>query len=236
MRLQSMTEVGRIPLRCQSTHSPSRSKLRLAVRASILLLSLLWLSMPARADIVEWRDAQGVRHFTNVSEDIPSSVRNETRLVAREHSDPAASPAPPSVAVASSKPAEDDPPRQAQVVYDPTHLASVYRAGLEEGLLLEQRAGARSSGPTQVIAPVAIANAPAAPAYAPYSAYPPYLEVYGSPYFWAGLPGPRFRQPLLRSRVAACPFPYRNCIPPDHNRVHLSQPAGPVNNIARRPF
>ena len=36
---------------------------------------LCLLSAVASADIIEWRDANGVRHFTNMKDDVPKQPR-----------------------------------------------------------------------------------------------------------------------------------------------------------------
>lgn len=86
---------------------------------------------PCAAQIYEWRDASGSRHYTNDPEDIPEDVRNAARIVVR--SEPASERV---AAAAADEFAEESPrerrrrerqerierraarPRSAQVVYD----------------------------------------------------------------------------------------------------------------------
>ena len=118
-----------------------------------LLISLVALPV-ARADIVEWQDAQGVRHFTNSKDDVPGG--EPARVVIAEHTAPAATTS------VAPEPASE-PPRQAQVVYDYSQVTDAYLAGLQEGLSLAGR------NPTETInQPVAIAGARGNDSWYPY--------------------------------------------------------------------
>jgi hypothetical protein len=76
--------------------------------ACIAVLALLWLAAPLSAQVYEWRDAGGSRHFTTDLEDIPAGQREQPQIVVREWQ--RQSPAAPGAVVAE--------PRQAQVVSD----------------------------------------------------------------------------------------------------------------------
>src|SRR2546430_2574452 len=95
-----------------------------------VLLSLL-LALPAAADIIEWRDRDGVRHFTNLKEEIPPENREAAHVVVDEavHHGPSD----------ATPPAEVAPPdgaRQAQVFYDRTATTEAYLEGLQRGIEL----------------------------------------------------------------------------------------------------
>jgi hypothetical protein len=101
----------------------------------------------ARADIVEWRDAAGVRHYTNNSEDVPPAAATRVIVTERpEAPEPAPrSPAPPLVAE-----------QQAQVAYDTSAVLDAYLDGLQRGLNV---ARGSASPVIQVQGPLAIATA-----------------------------------------------------------------------------
>lgn len=133
----------------------------------ILLLSAVCV----RADIIEWRDAHGVRHYTNLREEIPAAHRDAAQVVIDEKVRRAPEPLP----AESIRDQAAEPPRQAQVVYDRAVVVDAYSAGLERGMELA-RGGevAVQGGSVQIHGPLAIAHAPAAPAVVyphPY-AYP----------------------------------------------------------------
>ncbi len=165
----------------------------------IAMVALLCVARgSALADIFEWRDAQGVRHFTNIAEDIPAEFRSDTKIVARERGE----------VVAASAPRQGhadgatSPPQQAQVVYDQRRLASVYQAGVDRGLREAQRASARAAKPVQVVAPLAIASVPARPAYFPY--LPPPCE---RPFLANGFDQGRLRYQTWRLHLDDCRSP-----------------------------
>lgn len=165
----------------------------------IAILGLLCVaSASARADILEWRDEQGVRHFTNVAEDIPPEYRPGSKIVARERGGVVL---PTSLGDGVEKEAAE-PPRQAEVVYDQRRLAQVYQAGIEGGLRAAQRAREREAKPAPVIAPLAIASVPIMPSYGPY--LPPSCE---RPFFGAGFDHGRLRHQTWRLGLERCQSP-----------------------------
>ncbi|HVN87555.1 MAG TPA: hypothetical protein VMW17_22190 [Candidatus Binatia bacterium] len=120
----------------------------MVTRALIVVLGLLIPLVGVRADIVEWQDAEGVRHFTNSKEEVPGGER--ARVVIAERPAPATgvvSDAPPAPGIAES-------PKQAQVVYDYSLLTDAYAQGVVAGLAL-----ARDTGSTTINQPIALSGA-----------------------------------------------------------------------------
>jgi hypothetical protein len=78
------------------------------VRCAVALLALLGWAMAAAAQIYEWRDADGARHFTTDVEDLPPGQRENPRVVVRQSA----------WGSGEAPPATTEPRRQAQVVYD----------------------------------------------------------------------------------------------------------------------
>ena len=113
------------------------------LRAGIFLC-LLALPSLARADILMWRDAQGVKHYTNRRALVPDQ---ETAAVVLEEL-PQVQTASAAAAAPAAPPAPTEPGRIAQVVYDPSALAAAYAEGLQRGLASVQQ--------TQYAAPVSV--------------------------------------------------------------------------------
>ncbi len=136
---------------------------------------LIFLSSAASADIVEWQDANGVRHFTNLKGEVPKEHQDDTHVVVDEL---ARRPAAAEGATAPSTATHDEPPavappaaeprREAQVIYDRPDV-SAYIEGLERGI--EAARTINSGGNVQVNGPLAVASATAPP---PYVYPPPY--------------------------------------------------------------
>ncbi len=103
-----------------------------------MLLCLVTLPSLARADILMWRDAQGVKHYTNRRALVPEQQTAAVVLEELPQLQTASAPAP--------EPPE--PERIAQVVYDPSALAAAYAEGLQRGLASVQQ--------TQYAAPVSV--------------------------------------------------------------------------------
>jgi hypothetical protein len=127
-------------------------------------LALAIVAGGVRADIVEWEDEEGTRHFTNVREVIPSQAsprvvvpevaKGEERLEA-----PAA-------------PRATEPVRQAQVVYDRSHLEAAYLEGVRHGMEIAESDSPTSATRLSFSAPLAVANALAHGAGVDYPLYP----------------------------------------------------------------
>lgn len=161
-------------------------------------LTLLTVSS-VRADILVWRDADGVRHFTNRADAVPRDLTPEVLVRG-------------SGEVAAAAPASDGghaAPPAAAVASDIARLDEAYRAGLSAGLdLLAATAaanggsgggggGAASGGAVEIIGPLAVANAHATEdgsAWGPYGGWP--LGYY--PFVTTGFDGGRSRHQTLR--------------------------------------
>ena len=116
---------------------------------------ILVLALRAEADVIEWRDSDGVRHYTNLKEEIPAEQRDAAQVVIDEavrhgHGD----------TPSSTDPVQPEPSRQAQVIYDRSAAAAAYLEGLQRGLELGDSARSGASGNIQINGPLAIANAP----------------------------------------------------------------------------
>jgi len=137
---------------------------------------LLVLSSAAAADIYEWRDTDGVTHYTNLQAEIPKEHEQSVQVVVDEHvrqlqgkAEPGCEPA-----AAAAQPAPlPETRRQAQVVYDQSAVVTAYIAGVERGLAAarEDAAASGHDGGVFLHGPLAVANATSAP---PYYEYPPY--------------------------------------------------------------
>jgi hypothetical protein len=127
--------------------SPSPSPL-------VLALVFLLAAGGARAEIYEWRDQAGSRHFTNNRDAVPPEHREGARVVVVEPAAPAMTVEPP----APAAPAEE-PRREAQVVYDEEGLRRAYAAGLRDGLALAEQAPAGGAAGIQINGPLAVADA-----------------------------------------------------------------------------
>ncbi len=142
--------------------------------ATVIWGAALWCPGAAVADILEWRDANGVLHYTNVKAEVPKAQRDSAQVFVDEEARQPR-PAPPETAAAEQPAGDNDvppPPRQAQVIFDPSVTASrAFLAGLERGL---QLGGAlNTGGSVHLSGPLAVASADGA---APYYDYLPPLS------------------------------------------------------------
>lgn len=141
----------------------------------VLVAILVCGSGAASADIIEWQDADGVRHYTNLKAEIPLEQAGSTRVVVDEVArQPAGGVA---AAVAAPLPPPAEPRREAQVVYDRPLVSEAYLRGLQRGL---EAAGVLAAGGggggVQINGPLAIARTTAAePYYGDY--YPGYYPL-----------------------------------------------------------
>jgi hypothetical protein len=146
----------------------------------VMVAILLYWSGAAGADIIEWQDADGVRHYTNLKGEVPKDQEASTRVVVDEL---ARQPAVTKVAAGEpsgtpqSAPQSVEPRREAQVVYDRSQVSEAYLRGLQRGLETAGIvAGGGGGGGVQINGPLAIANATTpAPYYDPY--YPGYYPL-----------------------------------------------------------
>jgi hypothetical protein len=143
----------------------------------LLVAILLCWSGASLADIIEWQDANGVRHYTNLKGEVPKEQENSTRVVVDElvrQPVPSAGTA----AVVEAAPQSPEPRREAEVVYDRSQLSEAYLRGLQRGLQTAGMvAGGGGGGGVQINGPLAIAKATnPAPYYSDYY-YPGYYPL-----------------------------------------------------------
>jgi len=139
----------------------------------VMVAILLCWSGAAGADIIEWQDADGVRHYTNLKGEVPKEQEGSTHVVVDEL---ARQPAVTNVAAGApqSAPQSVEPRREAEVVYDRSKVSEAYLRGLQRGL--ETAGIVAGGGGVQINGPLAIANATApAPYYDQY--YPGYYPL-----------------------------------------------------------
>jgi len=134
----------------------------------VMLVILLCWSGAAGADIIEWQDADGVRHYTNLKGEVPKEQEASTRVVVDEL---VRQPAATSDAPGEPRPAPQtlEPRREAEVVYDRSQLSEAYLRGLQRGLATAGLVAGGGGGGVQINGPLAIANATR-----PASYYDPY--------------------------------------------------------------
>lgn len=170
------------------------------MRGWLIVAATLLVASSMRADILVWRDADGVRHFTNRPDAVPSDLTAEV-LVRGD-----AAVAPSRIAVADEAPA----PASRAAASDIARLDEAYRAGLTAGLSLWSSVGdsgaigaggggggAASGGAVEIIGPLAVANARASDAgwdWGPYGVWPGGYY----PFVTTGFDGGRSRHQTLR--------------------------------------
>lgn len=143
-------------------------------RLVLVVIVLCWANV-AGADIIEWQDADGVRHYTNLKGEIPKDQQASTRVVVDEL---ARQPAVTNDAPSETRPVPRsiEPRREAQVIYDRSQLSAAYLRGLERGLETAGMVAGGGGGGVQINGPLAIANAaPPTPYYDQY--YPGYYPL-----------------------------------------------------------
>ena len=137
---------------------------------AMIVLLLCW-SGAAGADIIEWQDADGVSHYTNLKDEVPKDQGASTRVVVDEL---ARQPALSTDAAGETRPAPQsvEPRREAEVVYDRSQVSEAYLRGLQRGLEVAGIVAGKGGGGggVQINGPLAIANAtPPTSYYDPYN-------------------------------------------------------------------
>ena len=137
-----------------------------------IVLALCLAAGAAQADIYEWTDDSGARHFTNHREIVPEAQRDSARVLIIDVPHPADT----AVAAAPVAPPAARP--------EPPTLDAAYLAGLEAGLRLEATGGgAAVGGDVQINGPLAVAtshaseNLPFDGWYPGWSAYYPFVTT-----------------------------------------------------------
>jgi uncharacterized protein DUF4124 len=160
------------------------------MKASVFALILLLPPVVAAADILQWKDASGVTHYTNLKAAVPtdehaSVVVDEAARRTQSPVDEVAGPA-----VPASQPPEE--PRLAQVVYDRSQLSNAYLEGLERGL--EVGRSVATGGSVQINSPLVAGGS----STAPYLGYGGYGWPYSYPLLTTSFDRGRSRHLTLR--------------------------------------
>jgi len=141
------------------------------MRLALAGIGLLMCCVAASADIIEWQDAHGVRHYTNLQAEIPKEQQPSARVVVDELARrPPATNATEAVATEAPRPPEKR--REAQVVYDRSQPSREYLEGLERGLVAGRVLNHVDGGHVQITGPLAVATATTPAPYDAYSGYP----------------------------------------------------------------
>ncbi len=148
------------------------------MKAVFCSVVLCLLSAGAWADIIEWQDASGVRHYTNMKDDVPKEHRESAQVVVDELvSHPPSGEAP----AASGKPVTESPAeerpsprRRVEALDERLRLAEAYLAGLRRGLGVGTGGAGAEGGGVQIDGPLAVASAPSQPLGAVSYPYVPY--------------------------------------------------------------
>ena len=154
---------------------------------AVMVIGIL-LAGAARAEIYEWEDGSGARHFTNDKRGVPAAYQDQAHVLVADWSRSATEPA-------AAAPAAAPPVAAVQVVSD-TQWSEGYAAGM--------RAAADSSGGggggVQINAPLAVVSTRTSEGgYGggyPYGVYPPWPWYY--PFVTTGFDRGRSRHQTLR--------------------------------------
>jgi hypothetical protein len=149
-----------------------------AIVVSVTLSTLVGTA--ARADILEWQDAEGVLHYTNLKDEVPPE--QQSRVVVDERARQTQAPAAEEKPQASAG-EQAEPRRDTAATDDRAEAARAYVEGLENGLELAR--SVNTGGSTYVSGPLVVTISGSTPAgvYPPpwYSGYYPFLSGYYSP-------------------------------------------------------
>lgn len=154
------------------------------------LLAVALVAGVARADVYEWREADGTRHFTNSLQGVPTAYQSTAIVIVADWAHPAA---PDSASAAPAAPAPPaSAPAQAQVVTDDTAWNEAYVAGMRAAMGL---GGGGAGGSVQINGPLAVASTRQSDAASP-GFYPPWPWYY--PLVTTGFDRGRSRHMTLR--------------------------------------
>jgi hypothetical protein len=196
------------------------------MNASVVGVAVLMLSAAAFADVVSWRDENGVRHFTNLADEVPSEYRDGVQVVVNERASQNTGSAPAAVPAAPAPRSSDAPTREAEAIYGQSEdLARAYAAGLRRGFEAARAAGGGGGGggSVQVNGPLAIATTREdSGAYAPFPWYASgFLPPAWYPLVTTSFDGGRSRHLTLRLLLQdqfeldrAAPYVYVERLPP----------------------
>lgn len=153
-----------------------------------LIAAVTLLAAAARAEVYEWRDPSGARHFTNSKQGVPEEYQATARVIVAERERPAAP-----TAAAPAPPA----PEQAQVASDAGSWTAGYAAGLRAATEVGGGGGGAGGG-VQIYGPLAVASARTPEGYGGYPAalYPRWPWYY--PFVTTSFDRGRSRHETLR--------------------------------------
>lgn len=177
-----MAREGQLPRLVAGAYNAAMKK-----RWSAVSVALMLMAGVAHAEVYEWRDTDGARHFTNSMEGVPSEYRNAAQVFVADWTRPAAS-------VADSEPAPAPPAApslQAQVVSDAAVWNEAYAAGVRAATEI-----GGGGGSVQINGPLAVTSTRESNAASPYGFYPPWPWHY--PLVTTGFDRGRSRHMTLR--------------------------------------
>jgi hypothetical protein len=120
----------------------------------VVLAAVVLLAGAARADIYEWRDASGARHFTNNKDGVPAEYQTSARILVAEWARTV--PAEPVVAPSAPSVAPPAPAARSLVISDAVSWDEAYAAGMRAAL--ELGGGGGGGGGVQINGPLAVAS------------------------------------------------------------------------------
>jgi len=155
-----------------------------------VVVAVALLASAVRADIYEWTDPSGARHFTNDKRGVPAEYQDSARVFVADWSHPAAAAQP----IAAAAPAPAAAPAMAPIATDVAPWSEGYVAGLRAAVEL----GGGGGGGVQINGPLAIATTRASEGTGgyPYGIYPPWPWYY--PFVTTGFDRGRSRHQTLR--------------------------------------
>ena len=193
----------------------------------VLVAILLSWSGAAAADIIEWQDADGVRHYTNLKGEVPKEQEATTRVVVDELVRQSATGAAPA-AVNPPAPDTAEPRREAAVVYDRSQLSEAYLRGLQRGLETAGVVTGGAGGGVQINGPLAIAKATGPEPY--YNSYYPGYYPFVTTSFDRGRSRHLTLRMLLQDQFAVdrdAPFVFEDRFTPPFGHPPLSVDLNP---------
>jgi len=156
--------------------------MKFVIRQWLALSLLVALVLPASAEIYEWRDDAGDRHFTNSMNDVPADEQAAVRVIVTEApaqgDKDAKGDAGELPCATQSAEASTPAPRLAQVVYGNPESSPAYAEGVRDALMaLAGDRSAEGRGSVQINGPLAVNNSNAgglAYGYGGFGAFPWY--------------------------------------------------------------
>lgn len=155
-----------------------------------VLAAMIVLAVAAHADVYEWRDESGSRHFTNDAQGVPPAYRDSARVLIADWRRPAAE-TKPEPAVAPAPPAASAAP----IVVDTEPWSEAYAAGMRAAIELGGAAGGGGGG-VQINGPLAVAVNRSEQAEVGAGFYPPWPWYY--PFVTTSFDRGRSRHQTLR--------------------------------------